>query len=192
MSRIAIYKTRTPRTNRAKAVALAKDVIKHLDDFKNIIVGKYVEFVEEPGSTNEFKDLNAEKDVQEIIEPLSKKCEVCALGACFLSYIRLYDNVKFDSFYLRPSWVSYPYVVSVDGFNLKNKLLTVFSKSQMFLIESAFEKKDMIDDCNQSYVGMTKNKIDDAVEFGRRYTSPRSRLLNIMKNIVTNNGMFVP
>jgi hypothetical protein len=78
------------------------------------------------------------------------------------------------------------------------------------MIESAFEGAYMYEDCNEVDSGVDKfreeyklmydeypsddlvNNMTKAVKFNKRTTTPTGRLRKIMKNIVKNNGEFLP
>jgi hypothetical protein len=146
--------TATPKVDRKLAVAIAKDVLKHLKLFKPT-QGTYVYF------SGEEKEEMRGMQAQDHIDQLQKKCVVCALGACFLSYIRLENQVTVGDVY------SGNYSVMME------KLKTAFEPSQLSLIESAFEH-----DYRESRPWWK----------GRPY--PRTRLKAIMANIVKNKGTF--
>lgn len=69
------------KKQREKSVAIAKDVLKHI---------KSVKLVTEAYLYGDFK----EGDLQAQLPALYKKraCRVCALGACMLSHVGLFDN----------------------------------------------------------------------------------------------------
>lgn len=149
-----------------KRVAVAKDVLKHLDEMR-IVTGSYV--------TIDLNDLYVfGKSLSKAFPKIRSDCEVCAIGACFLSIVGIVDNIgatKIDWGY--------------DKCDMIDHLKLVFSQNQIGLIETAFEKR-IIDDNYKSYRGLY-----DAVVFGLDYDNDKDRLRAIMKNIV-KNGIFKP
>lgn len=176
-------------TKSEKIVAIAKDVIKqiHNDKLKYIGGGGYF--------TTKDLVLPLDDDAQCHIDKIqSKSCGVCALGAAFISYIRLYDNVKIrdiarscnliESDYLRPS----PDV-------LFKHLVKIFSRSQLNLIEAAFEKRWIGGTRALDYYGNEINTPSYAYRAKAiNFTTgtPKERLLAIMRNIIKNKGVFKP
>lgn len=101
-----------------------------------------------------------------------EECRACALGSIFAACIA------------RPELkLTYEPEYADDDNEQRDALSPYFSVEQLLLIESAFEKDDFTygDDAWEA-----------AVEFGQRYTSDKDRLLAILKNIIANNGTFVP
>jgi len=142
-------------TREQKAVSIAKDVLKRLRYMRNVKRGYYF-------SWNDCGHLTG--DAQPLVPQFEKNCKVCAMGACLLSYIRLYDNVKVDDMLTAYSGIS------VDSMFIEKTLRDVFSKEQLGLMEHEFE-------CSDVY-----KSIED----------PKKRLRLIMLNIVKNNGTFAP
>ena len=110
-------------------------------------------------------------------------CEVCAVGALFVSSLALYD--RFERDFSGPIW-SDDFVSA----NAKEFVrLNYFSGPQADLIEVAFEGvtthvwEDEVD----------LEGVEDALAFGEEWAlNPVERLAAIMQNIVENNGEFVP
>lgn len=113
-------------------------------------------------------------------------CQVCGIGACFLSIVKYKNNVNFEE--IESSFLQF---VRNDKF--REILLNVFPLVQLKLIEHAFE-------CG---INTTYNRYSDVVEpdwnlkeqarcFGIRYADESDRLVAIMKNIIINRGDFNP
>lgn len=106
-------------------------------------------------------------------------CYACAIGACFYSLIVVGDQLLTRD------------VVSRDGMihpsDIRPHLYFLFTREQLALIESAFERRaqDHANWCNRKEVGK-------AVQFGEAYRNAPTRMRAIMKNIIQNNGTFVP
>lgn len=178
---VSVVKTNPVKKTKAEmAVDVANDVLKNLRYIRNIETGTYCE-----GSILDIGLDNPKGSVQPYINDLTKHCDVCALGACFLSYIRLHNKVTFeeivDSYegdYLSPGST---FIIT--------KLKKVFSPEQIDLIECAFERSVFNRTVKNTF---TTKRRDKAIEFGSRYLDDKERLRAIMKNIVKNNGKFVP
>ena len=70
-----------------------------------------------------------------------------------------------------------------------NGLNSLFSYSQLRLIEIAFERGlGAFKDYDYNLEPSTKR----AAQFGRKFKTEKSRLRAIMKNIVENKGTFIP
>jgi hypothetical protein len=126
-----------------KAVAVAKDVLAQLKL-------KKIKFKIDSGYLRgeiPLAELDKEKGLQEQIDVVQKNCEVCALGGCFLSYVRLYNHVEFDTvvgekdeFNMETrEYAPVGYRADLDDDVLLEKLADLFTPVQMGLIELAFE-----------------------------------------------------
>lgn len=147
-------------------------------------------------------DTEAGTELQSLFKKKEVTCDVCALGACFVSAVKLGNNCKLTED-----------AKQLDGFEFYDKhengwaddtgmwkvLSRYFVRSQMALIETAFEM-------GQGYYGNTGDIGDTAigvnilgeeryyaaVNFGERYGDDESRMVAIMQNIVDNKGTFKP
>src|SRR4051812_46877020 len=72
--------------DRTKAVEVAKDVLKHLQDYQ-LVRGTYLE--------GYLTDVDGPwtGDLQQHLPAVEAECKMCALGACLLSRARVYDEV---------------------------------------------------------------------------------------------------
>jgi len=179
-------------------IKVAKDVLKSLNLYK---VASGEVFVR-----NNNIDLNPylkKRNSKLIAQRLKKDCEVCALGACFLSLVKL-DN-KFNFFDGYDSYDDIPNGFMPDAKPFFRRLKNIFSVSQLILIESSFELGEgffnevtyvdwLARDSGISAVVLEKNSksIPDAVAFGGQFENDSERLAAIMKNIIKNEGRFIP
>lgn len=154
-------------TKKELRIAVAKDVLKSLRILL-VTPGVYVKTVEVRPITN-FISTNSQKSASN----LQKHCKVCALGACFLSLVKI-DN-KFDFASNVEAVDEYSFKRYVEPGALFRRLEKVFSAPQLYLIEAAFEDWD-----------------PDLVVFAPDITAPTDRLRAIMKNIIANDGTFKP
>jgi len=159
--------------NKRKAIAIAKDVLEQLN---KMIVASGTTYYEPPYDQDYIEDCVS---AQDHIDGLTKNCTVCALGACLLSYVRLYNDVKI--------WELRRGILST----LNNTVKKIFGMKQMQLIESAFEgQQPMISDFSEQE--LSDAEVDAAINFGERYVKSKSKLRAIMKNIIANGGVFKP
>jgi hypothetical protein len=164
-----------------KALAVAKDVLSHLNEYQ-LITGRYV-----VGTIDSTK-IVAETDLRSLVDTVQKECCVCALGACFLSKARLFDKVPANEI-LRPyDWST---VASIDVRRplIEKHLSDVFSPTQLNMIESAFEMRvryhDMISEDEHA-------RLRVASAFGQRFVGDKkARVIAVMQNIIDNGGTFV-
>lgn len=179
------------RNNRKKAVALAQDVLKNLHLIK-VINKNYCLRKTDPEGIKENDSIRPK------IDKLANGCCVCALGSLFLSYARLYNQVKLSNLRENPksNWRLKNYfltgnkdcTIDLDYDFLNSKLSNIFTQKQIDLIEQAFEIGEVFSGSGNTHGDQEKT----AVEFGKRYKNPRDRLIAIMKNIIKNDGVFTP
>lgn len=174
-----------------KAVLIAKDVLKSLRTNRYVPnCGVFARI----STRSEDSINNRPNELQDIIDNLnngSRKCEVCALGACFLSHVALYDDFKCDRLlstipYERNTCTLREDIryFEPDITTLINRLYTIFGLD-LPLIENAFE-------CGDGFYGVgTKMNVIAAMSYKHLGTS-RERLIAIMKNIIRNKGRFIP
>lgn len=170
---------KTKMTNTEKRVLIAKDVIK-LIKAKKIVVesGKYFKL----NSRYEYvgKQLNK-------VLPKIKKCEVCALGGLFYSYVMKYNNYEIDE-----NGINYIGKICNSGYEMRDLLKSIFSEKQLYLIECAFEESDINENCESAEYSY--ETIERAVEYKEKHEldddSYDKLLIHIMKNIIKNKGVF--
>jgi hypothetical protein len=130
------------------------------------------------GNKQNFQE---ELDMQQIFKFSMKSCECCAKGALFIAAVEKFDSVK-DTNSVNAEdaadrwngdWVCSPLIEK--GF---------FSRSQLDLIENFFEGFDMY------FKGTPIEKANQA--FHDIYPKAEDRMIQIMKNIIKNEGTFKP
>ena len=141
-------------------IALAKDVLETIDN-RHIVIMTYCSGVYTQTSTNWQK-----QDARIILHDMERCCNVCALGSLFLSYIKLFDNVKIGEI------ARYDYIHASANF-INDKLSTYFTENELHEIEGAFE----------CFTGRD--------QWLRHYPESKIRLKQIMLNILRNDGEFV-
>lgn len=186
-----------------KRVALAQDVIQQLKAEKIIANNRVYLSIEDFGEQFIGNETSAQKILPEIT------CSVCALGGLFHSYIKYKNNVNIDL------------IEEGCPVKLINKfsetLNKYFDDFQLILIETAFESfeyREYFEDEEfagydlEGYDGKykdiifnndQKNQIFKSEEYaenlnltGEENDYTEILLFNIMRNIIRNNGTFVP
>jgi hypothetical protein len=195
--------TLTPKQERA--IAVAKDVLKSIKRYKAIRTGKA--FVKMYSPKTKYKDGKYEDtEVEKIIEANKKDskatakklqpyCEVCGLGACLMSVVTLENKFKF-------SGLDGQYNNMIETDDMVRRLKAVFSMHQMYLIENAFERGrgyfqpsnvwNLDPHVNEKQIEIWESSRQAAITFGKKYGAAADRLRAIMKNIIANEGVFVP
>lgn len=174
-----------------KAVAVAKDVIAQIRSKEHplqvasnngYIVGPLAVLPDQPC------------DLQEIVDDVQSKCEVCALGAAVLSTARLLDNIPVGSVLWEGSrvdfsdkWFRAKRVVETNRDKLLDALSPIFDPWQCDMIEAAFERSFVYADTD-----ISDYDIERSVNFGSEYQCDDDRLVAIMENVIENGGRFEP
>ncbi len=162
-------------------VEVAKDVIRSL----RLLTVRSGIYFKPAGSVKLVNSIvSSSTDSKRVAQKLKKGCEVCALGACFLSSVRLTNKWEFGGF--EEHWTEPEQVRAVEREVLEEKLHKIFTPFQIDLIETAFEGYYCTNLANDRSV------IGRAISFGSKHYSSTNRLRAIMKNIIRNNGMFKP
>lgn len=180
----------TEETRRKKQrIRVAKDVLKSLNTMK-VKRGAFVAGNRMTVGENDSQKVVAKK--------LQKQCQVCALGACLLSTVKLYN--KLDLLQANGG-ASSLYGYEIENRDMFNRLLDSFSPEQIILIEQAFEQGGGY--FSQPYYESNKGDLgfdgylpaklrEAAVKFGNNYANHTRRLGAIMRSIIANDGEFIP
>lgn len=166
-------------TKPEKAVFIAKDVIRQINTHKiTARSGAYIESKTLPKGI-------WEKDIKANYSRI-QNCTVCAMGACVLAITKQVNKLKFED--INMNFTRY------SANPLRKMLSSVFSPTQLFLIEQAFEGTDSSNDRVGRYMGakLTYTQIDKCNLYKYKFQDQNERLKEIMKNIITNNGKFIP
>lgn len=159
-----------------KRIAIAKDVIARIkvSQFKPIR-GWIWKF-----SDKQMRETNPLKPLHEIV--LEKQnCSVCAKGALFMSCVGFTNNMLFDDVRDRQS--------QFDDEKQQKSITKVFSKTQLEMIETSYEKKYF----GWNYTLLNKQKEQEkCIAFGKKFGNDKDRMIGICKNIIKNNGTFKP
>jgi hypothetical protein len=161
-------------------VVIAQDVIDAIKAKEIIAKNRvYVRMKDENGDelpSLEVEDLLANREVNE--------CEACALGSVFVCALKRDQSIDVEDVF-----------VDNEQTAMREKLAGYFNNDQLMLIEAAFEtryfRNEDLDPEEDDY-GETDEDTQAAIDFGLRFSSPSTRLVGIMKNIIANKGVFKP
>lgn len=162
------------KTKQAQRVRIAWDVLAQIKRKTwTVEHGTYLDFsgVEDYGDLIEHEGDYVESflGLQELLKsPNGNKCEACALGSMVCSLTL--NNGNFNAFETRSRW------------DQTDKLRDFFEMGQLELIENCFE--------GNSITGYTSSHVYP--EYHSLRDSAPARLTLIMKNIIRNNGTFIP
>ncbi len=164
------------KTKAELCVEIAKDVLLQIKS-KKIVAEAGVYFILKTKS--QFKG----KQLQEVL-PRIKKCEVCALGSLFYSFINKHNDFKIDDEGLD--------MTSFHHSDMRSRI-TMFPIANLELIECAFENRDVYDSCENRGHYAWKTIIKAKKYRGiNLLLNDEKALIHIMKNIIRNKGTFKP
>ncbi len=159
-------------------IRLAQDVIQHLHAKKLIATSNlYIAFGGEDNH-EEIVELNNHVELKEYAANNEVSCEVCAIGALFISEVMYTNDVSMPS-------IKYP-----ESDKLYKRLSNYFKEDQLALIEVAFEMDSWY--AEQRCPGLPQTEIEAAEDFGLEFDGDDDRMTAIMRNMIANNGKFIP
>jgi len=165
-------------TPEQKRVVIATDVIAGLNSRRlNARNGTYVDFNDKVGLDDEG---NKDKEVNVVIK--DKKCDVCALGAMFISAVDRFDDLK-----VKNSLAAEDH--PTDGFGsagVYGYLSRFFDYEQLTAMETAFEGRSI-----GRYVEDPELR-ERCYAFCKYEGNSEKRMRMVMNNIIDNNGKFIP
>ena len=178
-------------TKAEKRVMIAKDVLAQIKAKRYIAEsGTWVDAnwnirggIDEIHETDSVQKLFADRTIE--------TCSVCALGGLFMSCTNLNNNTCVSDINYGGEGTEIGERIQ-DGDTLSNGLNKIFSKKQLQLIEVYFEKGDGWfgeGGYTGNYIGEDSRHVE---YFNDAYPDDDERLVEIMKNIVANDGTFVP
>ncbi len=112
----------------------------------------------------------------------ANKCEACALGTIFIARTRIFNQLKVKDA------GTFTEFGEISGSFISQDLLTYFDMRQLDLIEGSFEGGKI------GYCGDTLSYEDRKLvcRFANKYKTVEARLIAILKNIISNDGTFIP
>lgn len=175
-------------TKAEKRVMIAKDVLTQI---------KAKRYIAESGTWvdpnwNIRNEIDGTESVQKLFADRTiETCNVCALGSLFMSCTNLNNNTCISDIHYGGECSLLGERIE-EGDTLSNGLNKIFSKKQLQLIEVYFEKGDgWFGEAGYTgnYIGEDSRHVE---YFNDAYPDDDERLVEIMKNIVANDGTFVP
>lgn len=135
--------------------------------------------------------INTTDSVQKLFADRSiESCNVCALGGMFMSCTNLNNNTTVEQLSAEAEDSLGENIEH--GENLSNGLNKIFTSKQLQLIEMYFENGEGWFG-EYGHTGCANGADQQHIEaFYERYQNDDDRLKEIMKNIVANDGTFVP
>lgn len=175
-------------TKAEKRVMIAKDVLAQIKANRYIAEsGTWVD-----ANWNIRNEIDGTESVQKLFADRTiETCNVCALGSLFMSCTNLNNNTCVSDINYGGEGTEIGERIQ-GGDTLSNGLNKIFSKKQLQLIEVYFEKGDGWfgeDGYTGNYIGEDSRHVE---YFNDAYPDDDERLVEIMKNIVANDGTFVP
>ena len=158
----------------AKRVQIAHDVLALIKARRFFPAGVYL--YDHSGIL--YKNPNSQMS---LLMKSATSCDVCAVGAIFLGFANRMNNCTIKK-YVRSHH---------SGIFMKKYLLDYFSDQQIQMIETAFEQS-IISVGGREYSNLEWQQLAKSKYFAKRTKNPKNRMIKIMKNIIENNGTFVP
>lgn len=187
------------RLNRQKAVAVAKDVLKQIKSNTYVPARGY--FVDETDiGWNDFADkcmFSGHKELSEHLkENPPKECYVCMLGAVWLSAVQLFNDFTLYSDQGSTDSLHIDMQDEDDPRKSPGAMLANIFGADYPYMEAAFEVGsgwfDEGDTDKSLKKSLIKSRFLAAVRFGERHKEPLDRMKAICRNIIRNEGKFVP
>lgn len=169
-----------------KRILVAKDVLAQVKSGK--LTAKTGNWLTVHGVPDTQMDEHGEPigSMREALVHPEVNCTACALGGLFMSCTLFNNKVEFKDY----EHEDIGDLIS-EGEHFKNKLDTVFCRTQLKLIETAFELGNGWFGERSTGKELTESQ-RQARAFGEQHMDPSDRLVAIMKNIIKNNGTFKP
>lgn len=167
-----------------KIVMVAQDVLSRINSKQyNVTNGVWARIDEEK--------VTGQDSLQKAIIDSKVTCQCCALGGLMSSCVVFKNNVTVEE-----ADEVLDFSLVFDGHDSLG-IMELFGEKQLSMIELAFEKgtgffHDEENDDANGCVGVDSKLANKCISFGRKYRSPKSRMIAIMKNIIANGGTFVP
>jgi hypothetical protein len=170
-------KTRRRRLTKAELrVQIARDVIAQVKSRRLVAMrGNYGMVLLSSDEWDAWMNDHEPTDLRALLS--GKRCEACALGSMFLAAVDRHDKIAMPP-------------ARADTFTRREEtryLSSFFSASQLDLIESAFESTNICE-----YTRCFQDTVQRATKMFLSRVRPRQRMIQIMQNIVDNEGTFRP
>lgn len=188
-------KFKAAKTNAERRVLIAKDVIEQIKN--KLIIAEQGEFVQIKYDPINF---TRNRGIREAIIEKEAKCTCCALGSLMVSCTLFNNHYTVGDLFSNTDDNHFSQlgdVLFIKKQSLKNGLDKYFSKSQLRLIEIAFESGNgYFGNSERRFCPIFKLKFSKqeklAEEMFSHIISPEKKLISVMKNIIKNKGKFIP
>lgn len=165
-----------------KRVMIARDVIAAIQTKR--VIPKCGVWMTGRVPDDRINVVNKTSSMQKVLRNIPQ-CSVCALGACFVTAIDRFSGISKAAAGIHEIDKDDD-DISLNVNHVENALTDYFYEDQMTLIENAFETKSGGTEYAPGKDGIR------ARNFGRRREDVKERMIDIMQNIIDNNGMFIP
>lgn len=171
-----------------KRVRIAQDVLAQIKARRLVPVRENGYICDAEGVENQAPDT----EVSAVAERVTS-CQVCGIGSLFVVGIQRDESLKLGDLNDVKERLNNPGTYPATAFGLDNvdqkdihKFLgKYFTKSQLQLIEDVFET-------DATYLDEDGDEESASERFAAKYPEDEERLVAIMKNIVKNEGVFIP
>lgn len=189
---IRLRKSWSTMSRAEKRVAVCKDALQQIQMGIAVpLQGVYIKVGKNSGGLS--KDfLSPEVSIQKCIPNMT--CGVCAKGSLLLAHVDIANELKGNRYSLE----------SMNSDTIVKQLKNTFSKHILNMIETAFEERvigsiDYLENIEivqgifhpQEYRTPNKKALS-CINFGKKYTSAKRRLIAILENVIENKGKFKP
>ena len=162
-------------SKKKQRVTVAEDVIAQLEA-KTLKAGQglFLDIYVDNDDNESFLEEDARKFFSQAPDK-NIQCTACGLGSMMVAKARLENHATVDDVATD----------TISGEDIEIILMQIFSSDTIRNIEVCFEK---------GYGFYDENDDEDqpAIKFGKRFRNPNNRLIAICKNIIKNEGEFIP
>lgn len=169
------------RRNRALSVKVARDVLaqlrlKRYKAKERVYVDVNLD-IDLGDLTFEESDKLTDESFQAYFKKHKKvTCDVCALGSCFVSLVNIKNKCDVGEMINDDTAMDLTF----------ERLIPVFGRENMSLMESAFECEKM----DHTDCSLSNEMLVAAGDWGNKYKDANERLRAIMLNVIRNKGDF--
>jgi len=176
------------KSNKQKRIDIAKDVIAQL------AFGKYMPLQNSYAVLSDVDALDLTAELQKELVKV-QTCSVCALGALFISDVAKHDRCTVEEAGIVDERLAYGLTrtTCVEQQPVRKRLRELFSDRQLAMIEMAFEGWEVREITKvESVVDPDFDAYNKCLAFYHKYKTSTTRMRGIMRNIIKNDGEFIP
>lgn len=178
-------------TKQQRRIAVLRDALKQIE-LKNTlaVTGRVIDPFDLLTNEEFNNEENEDKQAQDLIKVKFKgkgaKCRCCARGALLLSTINKENTFKICELKEADNG-AFDEESPVDS-----RLLQLFSKRQILMMENAFETEVLFNDRGINEALLSTKDTNKSLKFGKKHKNSSDRLKAILKNCIKNKGIFIP